>query len=250
MAASHDHSDQAQGTRLAAALGLVLATAILELAGGLLTHSLALLADFGHVAGGTSIAESTSTRSRARSGADAAAAGAAQEADPHPRPLSRSAGEGSQHGDPMGCAPRAPAERRAAGAPRKRGAARLPRAAERGAARLPRAAGRPGWRFRRGERGLRRSLRLPERLPWGRSPHREQDPPSRAGKETGGWAAPPSPRRAAEPPSTRARRERALVDGVTSRRQTDPVMAQTTSTPGTPSQTASARGLILVLVLT
>ena len=239
MAASHDHSDQAQGTRLAAALGLVLATAILELAGGLLTHSLALLADFGHVAGGTSIAESTSTRSRARSGADAAAAGAAQEADPHPRPLSRSAGEGSQHGDPMGCAPRAPAERRAAGAPRKRGAARGRRAA-----------GRPGWRFRRGERGLRRSLRLPERLPWGRSPHREQDPPSRAGKETGGWAAPPSPRRAAEPPSTRARRERALVDGVTSRRQTDPVMAQTTSTPGTPSQTASARGLILVLVLT
>ncbi|RLT27976.1 MAG: cation transporter [Chloroflexi bacterium] len=48
--AAHDHSHAAQGTRLAAALGLVFATAILELVGGLLTHSLALLADFGHVA--------------------------------------------------------------------------------------------------------------------------------------------------------------------------------------------------------
>lgn len=50
MTASHDHSHTTQGSRLAAALVLVLATAILELVGGLLTHSLALLADFGHVA--------------------------------------------------------------------------------------------------------------------------------------------------------------------------------------------------------
>jgi cobalt-zinc-cadmium efflux system protein len=49
MAASHDHSHEARGQRLAAALGLVVATAVLELVGGLLTHSLALIADFGHV---------------------------------------------------------------------------------------------------------------------------------------------------------------------------------------------------------